>query len=210
MWLKRGVFPVAMAVIAAIGGVALVKLGQPVPVVPPQPPRTIVVTPPTDGVRLYYPAQNAPVFSLSDGETHPIHSVLDVKKKMKFGDFVWNDEGVPEGPVWVRVDLAHQFLSVFRAGHEIGTAVILYGADIKETPLGVFPVLQKAKNYHSRTYDAPMPFMLRLTHDGVAIHGSNVVEGSATHGCVGVPPEFAERLFAQVTLGDPVAILRST
>ena len=48
------------------------------------------------------------------------------------------------------------------------------GADGKETPLGDFPILQKAADYHSRTYDAAMPFMLRLTADGVAIHASNV------------------------------------
>ena len=56
-----------------------------------------------------------------------------------YGDFVWNDRNVPKGTVWVRVDLKSQIISVFRGGHEIGTAVILYGADEKETPDGVFP-----------------------------------------------------------------------
>jgi len=69
--------------------------------------------------------------------------VLNVRKRMKFGDFVWNDRNVPKGTVWVRVDLKSQILSVFRGGHEIGTAVILYGADEKETPDGRFPVLAK-------------------------------------------------------------------
>ncbi len=172
--------------------------------------QTMAVPLPSDGVRLTYPAKNAPTFRLPDGEKRTILSVLNVREKMGFGDFSWNEDGVPAGDVWIRVDMAHQLLSVFRAGHEIGTSVIIYGADIKETPSGVFPILQKAKDYHSRTYDAPMPFMLRLTADGVAIHGSDVVKGAATHGCVGVPREFAERLFAQVKLGDPVAILSAT
>jgi lipoprotein-anchoring transpeptidase ErfK/SrfK len=52
-----------------------------------------------------------------------------------------------------------------------------------------------------------MPDMLRLTNDGVAIHGSNVREGWATHGCIGVPLEFARLLFAVTGKGDLVAIL---
>lgn len=137
-----------------------------------------------------------------------IQSVLNVRKRMHYGDFIWNDRNVPAGPVWVRVDLKSQLISVFRSGHEIGTAVILYGADEKETPDGVFPVLAKIKDHKSATYgDAPMPYTLRLTEDGVAIHGSDVRWGRATHGCVGVPLPFAEKLFAQVGKGDQVLII---
>ena len=64
-----------------------------------------------------------------------VKSILNVNKRMEYGDFVWNDRNVPKGPVWVRVDLDRQLISVFRDGHEIGTAVILYGADEKETPV---------------------------------------------------------------------------
>lgn len=137
-----------------------------------------------------------------------IYSVLDVRKPMHYGDFVWNDRNVPKGEVWIRVDLKTQLLSVFRGGHEIGTAVILYGADEKQTPDGVFPVLAKIKDHKSATYNgAPMPYTLRLTQDGVAIHGSDVRWGAATHGCVGVPLEFAQKLFGQVTKGDQVLII---
>ena len=137
-----------------------------------------------------------------------IRSILNVRKRMHYGDFVWNDRNIPKGPVWVRVDLKRQLLSVFRDGHEIGTAVILYGADEKETPDGVFPVLAKIKDYRSATYDnAPMPYSLRLTEDGVAIHGSDVRWGAATHGCIGVPIEFAQKLFGEVSKGDQVVII---
>ena len=137
-----------------------------------------------------------------------IRSILDVRKRMHYGDFIWNDRNVPKGPVWVRVDLKSQLISVFRAGHEIGTAVILYGADEKETPNGIFPVIAKIKDHKSATYDgAPMPYTLRLTPDGVAIHGSDVRWGRATHGCVGVPVEFAQKLFGQVAKGDQVVII---
>lgn len=138
----------------------------------------------------------------------PIKSLLDVQDRMQFGDYRWDDRGVPAGPAWVRVDLKSQLISVFRAGHEIGTAVILYGTDGLPTPTGRFPILAKYKDHRSITYDnAPMPYTLRLTRDGVSIHGSNVRYGFATHGCIGVPVAFAAKLFAAVRTGDEVLIV---
>jgi hypothetical protein len=136
-------------------------------------------------------------------------SLLKIDRAFRYGEFAWREQGVPQGPVTVIVDLRAQTLSVFRAGHEIGSTVVLYGADGFDTPLGEHPVLGKARDHHSRTYDAPMPFTLWLTDDGVAIHASEVRRGRATHGCIGVPPEFAERLFETVEVGDPVRIVRS-
>ena len=143
------------------------------------------------------------------GFEQPPRSLLRVDRAMHYGDFLWHDEGVPPGPVTIRVDLRTQLISVFRAGHEIGTAVVLYGADAKETPLGRFPILWKGKNHRSSLYDAPMPYTLRLTGDGVAIHGSDVRWGAATHGCVGVPTDFAAKLYEQARVGDAVTIVRS-
>lgn len=141
------------------------------------------------------------------GDHPPIRTVLNVRAPMTYGDSVWHDEGVPAGPVWVRIDLPRQVLSVFRAGNEIGTAVILYGADKKPTPIGTFPVLAKFKDHRSGPYDAPMPYTLRLTPDGVSIHGSNVRWGAATHGCIGLPKDFAAKLFDQVPVGGQVTIV---
>lgn len=136
-----------------------------------------------------------------------VRSVLNTKEALHFGNYVWDEEGVLAGPVHIRVDLRRQLLSVFRGGHEIGSTLILYGSDSKQTSSGRFTVLEKVVDYHSRTYDAPMPYMMRLTSDGIAIHASDVREGWATHGCIGVPMAFAERLFALVKEGDMVTIL---
>ena len=144
--------------------------------------------------------------ALPDGERREIRSLLDVRQPLRFGAFVWDDAGIPAGTIWVRVDLALQTLSVFRGGHEIGSAVILFGADSKATPTGVYPVLERAEQHRSNLYDAEMPYMLRLTRDGIAIHASDVRATAATHGCVGVPLPFARLLFAQIRRGDRVAI----
>jgi len=148
--------------------------------------------------------------ALADGEIdRPIKTVLNVPGHLSYGDYRWDDKGVPAGPLWIRVDPKAQLLSVFRAGHEIGTAVILYGASDVPTPTGKFPILAKMKDHRSATYDAPMPYTLRLTADGVSIHASEVRWGYATHGCIGVPMAFAARLFDAASVGDEVFIAKS-
>jgi len=189
------------------GAAAAALLGQmpqlnpvapvPVPVQTAAPAGRIAVTP--EALRQAYAA------GLVD---RPISTILDVRTPMSYGDYRWDDKGVPAGPTWVRVDLRSQLISVFRSGQEIGTAVILYGADGVPTPTGKFPILAKLKDHRSATYDgAPMPYTLRLTPDGVSIHGSNVRWGFATHGCVGVPTAFAAKLFDAVKAGDEVLII---
>lgn len=131
---------------------------------------------------------------------------LELDRPLEHGDFAWNPEGAPAGRIRIEIDLSTETLSVFRGGHEIGRAFILYGTDDKPTPTGSFRITQKNADHVSNIYDAPMPWMLRLTNDGIAIHGSIVEWGSATRGCVGVPDEFARLLFAEAKLGDRVTI----
>jgi hypothetical protein len=159
--------------------------------------------------RITYPGDHLPTLVLPGGEKQSVRSMLESRRPMTFGDYIWDDESIPAGPIWIRVDLQRQTLSIFRAGHEIGSAVILFGANSKPTPVGVFPILEKQVDHQSTLYDAQMPYMLRLTGDGIAIHASRVRPGSATHGCIGVPLAFARLLYAQVKLGDKVAIVRS-
>jgi lipoprotein-anchoring transpeptidase ErfK/SrfK len=127
---------------------------------------------------------------MTGGSALRVRSLLNIRRPMQFGDYVWSDLGVPAtGTVRVRVDLPRQTVSVFRDGHEIGTAVILYGTDHKPTPTGTFPILMRARQHT------------------VAIHASAVRRGSATHGCIGIPLAFAQLLFDQVARGDLVTIV---
>jgi lipoprotein-anchoring transpeptidase ErfK/SrfK len=104
------------------------------------------------------------------------------------------------------VRLRDQLISVFRSGHEIGTAVVTFGAEGNNTPTGLLHVIAKFRTHRSATYDANMPYTLRLTNDGVSIHASDVRWGTATHGCIGVPKEFARRLFDEVRVGQAVTV----
>lgn len=139
-----------------------------------------------------------------------VRRVLNTGGAIRYGDWFWDDRDVPTGPILVTVDLDAQVLSIFRSGYEIGTTAVIHGADDHPTPLGTFPIMAKYADHVSSTYDgAPMPYTLRLTADGVSIHGAGKVGWEwASHGCVGVPVAFARKLFAATAVGDRVVITR--
>lgn len=140
-------------------------------------------------------------------ERFVIRRILPIDGPIKYGEWHWDEHGAPAGPIVITVDLKARVLSAFRAGYEIGTAAVLVGAPEKPTPTGVFPIIQKQVTHFSSLYgEAPMPYMERLTNDGVTLHASKVMNGYASHGCIGMPLIFAKRLYAVTHLGDRVII----
>jgi lipoprotein-anchoring transpeptidase ErfK/SrfK len=137
-----------------------------------------------------------------------IKRILPIAGPIKYGEWHWDETGVPDGPIVITVDLDARVLSIFRGGYEIGAAAVLLGSEDKPTPTGVFPITQKARHHMSNLYDAPMPYMQRLTNDGITLHGSKVEWGYASHGCIGMPEAFAAKVFAKTRLGDRVFITR--
>lgn len=127
--------------------------------------------------------------------------------KLKPGEWVLKPEIALDGPVLVYVDLSRQLATVYRNGVRIGVSTISSGKDGYETPTGVFTILQKDKDHRSRTYDnAPMPYQLRLTWKGVALHAGNLPGFPASHGCVRLPMAFARKLFEITPMGGTVVI----
>jgi lipoprotein-anchoring transpeptidase ErfK/SrfK len=133
---------------------------------------------------------------------------LAIPHWLRPGEYAWDAQAAAlPGQTIVVVNIRARVLSAYRDGVEIGRSSLIYGADNKPTPTGSFPILQKDADHWSNLYDAPMPHMLRLSWDGVAIHGSPTLEDAlATRGCVGLPVEFARLLFDQVRVGDRVVI----
>ena len=151
----------------------------------------------------------APAPTSPKDEAFVIKRILPITGPIKYGEWHWDDKDVPAGPLVITVDLDARVLSVFRGGYEIGATAVLLGFGETPTPLGVFPVKWKDAVHHSSTYDnAPMPFTMNLTADGVSIHGTTVEKGYASHGCVGVPNDFAKKIFAITPVGTKVYITR--
>ncbi len=126
---------------------------------------------------------------------------------MRAGQFAWSEDQPADGTVSVVVSLALQRVYVFRDERLIGVATVSTGRRGKATPLGAYPVLQKARWHRSNLYsNAPMPFMQRLTWDGIALHAGVNPGYPASHGCVRLPAMFARDLFDMTTLGSPVTV----
>jgi hypothetical protein len=128
-------------------------------------------------------------------------------EELKNGEFNWYPERSPGGPIILIISLPDQRVYVYRNGVRIAASSCSTGKLGHQTPTGVFKILQKDKNHHSSTYNnAPMPYMNRLTWSGVALHTGHLPGYPASHGCVRLPKEFAERLFGVTKLGMTVVI----
>lgn len=126
---------------------------------------------------------------------------------LKPGEYVWTPDAAPKGPVVVVVSLPQQRVHVYRNGARIGVSTISSGRRGYETPTGIFPIIERQTEHYSNKYDnAPMPFMLRLTMDGVAMHAGHLPGYPASHGCVRLPAAFAETLFGNVRRGTVVVV----
>ena len=115
------------------------------------------------------------------------------------GDYRWLEQ-ISGDDVSVIVDLSEQMAFVYE-GHELmAVSTVSTGKAGHETPTGSFEILQKREEHYSNLYDdAPMPFMQRLTWDGIALHAGAVKDQPASHGCVRLPHAFAEKLFGVTT-----------
>lgn len=121
--------------------------------------------------------------------------------------FVWFPQIAPQGPVVIIVSLPEQRAYVYRNGVRIGLSKVSTGKPGFETPTGVFEILQKRREHYSNLYNnAPMPFMQRLTWDGIALHAGQVQDRPASHGCIRLPYAFSEALFAVTSRGMTVIV----
>jgi hypothetical protein len=126
---------------------------------------------------------------------------------LKPGQYLWHPERAPAGPVVVIVNLSDQLAYVYRNGLRIGVTTVSTGKEGHRTPTGVFTVLQKQRYHRSTLYDsAPMPYMERLTWDGVALHAGGLPGYPSSHGCVHLPRKFSQLLYGVTSVGSTVVI----
>jgi lipoprotein-anchoring transpeptidase ErfK/SrfK len=126
---------------------------------------------------------------------------------LKPGEFIWDANIAPEGPMTVVVNLKSQRAYVYRNGVRIGASTVSTGKPGHKTPTGVFTILQKNKDHKSNLYNsAPMPYMQRLTWDGIALHAGNLPGYPASHGCIRLPLEFSKKLFETSNMGMTVVV----
>jgi hypothetical protein len=108
------------------------------------------------------------------------------------------------------VSLRSQRITVYDADGWTMRAPVSSGQAGRETPAGIFSVIQKDAEHHSNLYDdAYMPHMQRLTWSGIALHGGLLPGHPASHGCIRLPYDFAAHLFDLTKLGMRVIVAPS-
>ena len=105
------------------------------------------------------------------------------------------------------VSISSQQVTFYDADGGVLRAPVSTGTTGRETPAGVFAIIEKQKDHHSTLYDdAWMPNMQRITWNGIALHGGPLPGYAASHGCVRMPYDFAEKLFDKTSIGMRVII----
>jgi hypothetical protein len=137
-------------------------------------------------------------------------AVMDAVRALKAGQFLWAPQLAPAGPMLIIINRTTQRLVVYRNGVPIAVSTVSTGRAGRRTPTGVFSILEKQVTHFSSLYDsAPMPFMERLTWDGVAMHGGTLPGYPASHGCIRLPHEFAKLLYGETRVGTVVVVTDS-
>ncbi len=113
-----------------------------------------------------------------------------------------NAPSVTSPPLFAVVSISEQKLTVYGAGGPMMETKVSTGTSDNPTPTGVFAIIQKNRWHESNLYsDSPMPFMQRITWSGVAMHHGKLPGYPASHGCIRLPWDFAEKWFGMTKLG---------
>src|SRR5436305_2641325 len=127
---------------------------------------------------------------------------------LKPGEYVWEPERAPEGPLLIVASVTEQVAYVYRNGIGIARSSVSTGRLGHPTPIGVFTILEKEVHHTSSIYKgAEMPYMERATWGGIALHAGDLPGYPDSHGCVRLPLEFSKLLFGVTMKGATVIIV---
>jgi hypothetical protein len=152
-------------------------------------------------VQYQYPMHR--VRHISSGRYENSESRREPKKEIGFGD-------MPQGPLQIVVNMGAQKVTLYSNGVRVAQGAVSTGVPGHPTPTGVFSIIEKDRYHHSNLYSgAPMPFMQRITWSGVALHEGVVPGHPASHGCIRMVHDFAQKLWPITKLGVRVLVVRN-
>jgi lipoprotein-anchoring transpeptidase ErfK/SrfK len=147
----------------------------------------------------------AAIYAAEDGRQHMLETFG--KSTLRNGQFLWKQGRENAEITRVVISLPDQMAYAYRDRELIAVSTISSGTRTNPTPIGIFPILEKKRMHHSRTYDdAPMPYMQRLDTYGIAMHAGHLPGRPASHGCIRLPTQFAAKLFEATRVGTQVMI----
>ncbi len=146
----------------------------------------------------------------------------------------WDGDGVAGKPL-IKINRDQQKASFYKDGLLVGVSKISSGKEDHGTPKGVYKIKEMDKDHKSTLYgvfkdkasgktindnvdirvdkippgavfyNAPMPNFMRFA-DGIGMHTGYLPGYAASHGCVRMPNQMAEKFFENVKIGTPVIV----
>ena len=171
---------------------------------------TAGAVPPANAALYYYRDSDSGYYNQEQAEPPAPHRQQHSKRssaKAKKGVAVKDTTVHPQMPLIINVSIAKQRVRVYDANGLFAEAPVSTGMPGHPTPMGVFSVIQKDRYHHSNIYSgAPMPFMQRITWEGVALHAGVLPGYPASHGCIRMPEAFAIKMWGWTKLGARVIV----
>ena len=111
----------------------------------------------------------------------------------------------------ILIDLSNQRAYAIEDGFVVFEGRISSGKVGRETPNGEFEIIQKKRHHKSNLWPKPnggakMPYMMRLTNTGIAMHLGYVPNKPASHGCIRLKNGFAQKMYRWARVGTYVTI----
>ncbi|MCE0522229.1 MAG: L,D-transpeptidase family protein [Methylacidiphilales bacterium] len=109
---------------------------------------------------------------------------------------------------YIVISLAEQRLYAYHGDELVAWSNVSTGKAGHETPVGTFKITQKHIDHYSSIYNnAPMPYFMRLTNDGVGLHAGVLPGYAASHGCIRLPMGMVKELYQHTASGTPVQVI---
>jgi lipoprotein-anchoring transpeptidase ErfK/SrfK len=198
-----------LAVLAVSPVITAQVLAQNAPAQVVTPPTVVPDKQPVPEAPLNKPAPMVPPTVPPVVQKKPVAKKAVATDSLKPGQYVWKSRATKDSQTKIVVVLDIQRLYVFQNGSLVAFSTVSTGKKGHETPAGIFTILEKNKDHKSNIYDdAPMPFMQRLTWDGIALHAGHNPGRAASHGCVRLPLSFAKNLFDVTKYGQQVIVMK--
>jgi len=111
----------------------------------------------------------------------------------------------------VLIDLSNQRAYAIEDGFVVFEGRISSGKAGRETPNGEFEIIQKKRHHKSNLWPKPnggakMPYMMRLTNSGIAMHLGHVPNKPASHGCIRLKNGLAQKMYRWARVGTYVYV----
>jgi hypothetical protein len=109
---------------------------------------------------------------------------------------------------YIVISLSEQRLYAYHGNELVAWSNVSTGKAGHETPVGTFKITQKHIDHYSSIYDnAPMPYFMRLTDDGVGLHAGVLPGYAASHGCIRLPMGMVKELYQHTPSGTRVQVI---